>query len=390
MFPAKSQAQKIKSHTLMHIAIDASRTTVQRVTGTEHYARELIRHLIPKIEYDTEHRLTLYFRDTPSPDLFPKSTRIKHCVIPFARAWTHVRFAAQIWRDRPDVTFVPAHTLPLIFPGRAVVTVHDLGFKYFPEAHKTRDRRYLDWTTRYSASRAQIVLADSRATADDLTKFYGTPSEKIRVVYPGVEALSVRNIRQVQRVREKYKLPARYFVFVGTLQPRKNIARIVQAFQQFQQMYAQDPSSERVGLVLAGGQGWLYDPAWTAGVDNLYLTGYIDDSDKTTLYSGAIALVFPSLYEGFGFPVLEAMHTGTPVIASNTSSLPELVGEAGLLVDPLDVNAIAAAMKRLAESPDLYLELQRRGYEQAQRFNWETAAAGTLAALEAAANLSKS
>ncbi|MBC8100385.1 MAG: glycosyltransferase family 4 protein, partial [Armatimonadetes bacterium] len=149
---------------------------------------------------------------------------------------------------------------------------------------------------------------------------------------------------------------------------------------------AQTPS-DPAGLVLAGGQGWLYDPAWTAGVPGVQLTGYMDDGDKAALYGGALALVFPSLYEGFGFPVLEAMRCGIPVIASNTSSLPELVGDAGLLVDPLDVDAIAAAMRRLAADVALRAELVARGAAQASRFTWEAAAEGALAALEAAASL---
>ena len=141
-------------------------------------------------------------------------------MIPFARAWTHLRFAAELWRDRPDLTWVPAHTLPALFPGRAAVTIHDLGYKLFPQAHPPMQRLYLDLTTRYSAARAAVVLADSQATADDLTRFYGTPASKIRVVYPGVDAPPVGD---VAAVRAKYGLPERYFLFLGTLQPRKNI-----------------------------------------------------------------------------------------------------------------------------------------------------------------------
>ncbi len=139
--------------------------------------------------------------------------------------------------------------------------------------------------------------------------------------------------------------------------------------------------TDATALVLAGGQGWLYDPAWTSGVDGVHLTGYIDDVDKGALYEGALALVFPSLYEGFGFPVLEAMTCGTPVIASNTSSLPELVGSAGLLVDPLSVEAIATAMNQL--STDAYLRQYycQLGYQQVKKFTWETAAAQLLSAM---------
>ncbi|MCB9450846.1 MAG: glycosyltransferase family 4 protein [Anaerolineaceae bacterium] len=359
----------------MHVAIDASRTTVQRVTGTEQYAIQLIRALIHQ---NTPHTLTLYFRDTPASDLFPASERVEQRVIPFRRAWTHVRFAAALWADRPDVTFVPAHTLPALFPGRGVVTVHDLGYRHFPAAHKTVSRLYLDLTTRYSARRATVVLADSQATAADLTRFYGTSPAKIRVVYPGVDSPMIGDSGAV---RHKYNLPERYFLTIGTLQPRKNIAGIVQAYTRWQQINPNDSA----GLVLAGGKGWLYDPAWIAHAENVHLPGYVDDADKGALLAGAVALVFPSLYEGFGFPAVEAMRCGTPVIASNTSSLPELVGEAGLLVNPQDTGAIAEAMTRLSGDESLRAALREKGYSQAQRFTWEAAAAYTWAALEQAA-----
>ncbi len=219
------------------------------------------------------------------------------------------------------------------------------------------------------------MLADSRATADDLTRFYGTPASKIRVVYPGVDPPPINDI---EATRRKYGLPERYFLFLGTLQPRKNIARIVRAYRIWRDL----SRDETTALVLAGGQGWLYDPAWTAGVDGVILPGYVDDADKGALYAGALALVFPSLYEGFGFPVLEVMHCGTPVICSNTSSLPELAGDAALLVDPLDEQAIAAAMSKLTSDEELRASLKTRGFVQAQKFTWDAAGHAALAALE--------
>lgn len=363
----------------MHIAIDASRTTVQRVTGTENYAIRLIRTLIT---LNTDHDITLYFRDIPSPDLFPEHPRVTHRVIPFRRAWTHIRFALALRHDRPDVTFVPAHTLPFWMPGRAVVTVHDLGFKYFPDAHRTTDRWYLDYTTLYSAWSAYTVLADSQATADDLNLFYKVIPQKIHVVYPGVDSPAPpTSLEQIEMVKRKYNLPERYFLFIGTLQPRKNIPVIVQAYQRWRMAHPDDGA----GLVLAGGKGWLYDETWASGLPGLHLPGYIDEADKGALFAGALALVFPSLYEGFGFPVIEAMRCGTAVITSNTSSLPELAGHSALLVDPIDVGAIASSMARVVDDPDLRARLVTRGYEQAAKFTWERAAEQTLQALEQAA-----
>jgi glycosyltransferase involved in cell wall biosynthesis len=329
----------------MRIAIDASRTTVQRVTGTENYAIQLIRALI---RLNTEHSITLYFRDQPPPDLFPVSELVQQRVIPFPRAWTHFRFAAQLWRDRPDITFVPAHTLPINFPGRAAVTIHDLGYQYFPQAHSNTQRWYLDWSTRHSAHRANVILADSHATADDLTKFYGTPADKIRVVYPGLDTFSTNTAD----VRKKYALPERYFLFIGTLQPRKNIQRIIQAYRQWKTEH----STDEAGLVLAGGKGWLFDESWLEGVEGVHLTGYIDEADKGALYTGALALVFPS-------------------------SLPELVGDAGVLVDPLDVEAIARAMSWMTDNEVIRQTLRVKGYQQALKFTWGAAARAALDAL---------
>lgn len=356
----------------MHIAIDASRTTVPNPTGTERYALELIRALV---QLAPQHRFTLYFRDAPVPGLFPTLPHVTQRVIPFRRAWSHLRFAAALWADRPDVTFVPAHALPFVMPGRAVVTVHDLGYKRFPAAHPWRARAYLDLTTRTSAMRAAAILADSQATADDLTHFYGTPPNKIRVAYPGVSAPPVGDLAAL---RAKFNLPPRYFATVGTLQPRKNIARLVQAFAA-----ARERLGDEVGLVLAGGKGWLFDPAWVEGVPGVTLTGYISDAEKGALLSGALALTFPSLYEGFGFPVLEAMLLGVPVLVSNTSSLPELTGEHAVLVNPEDTESIAAGLVQLATDDALRARLSAAGVGQAARFTWESCARAALSALTA-------
>lgn len=360
----------------MRIAIDASRSTVERLTGTEHYSRQLIHHLIEFNDArDEPHHFDLYFRDEPQADLFPESPHIEQIVIPFPRMWTHIRFASALWQSRPDVTFVPAHTLPRTFPGKSIVTVHDLGYKHFPEAHTGQQVRYLDWSTRHSSERADIILADSQATAQDLQEFYQTPSEKIRVVYPGVNApIDQRD----WGLYAKYSIPFHYFLFIGTLQPRKNIERIIEAYKIWQNG---NPESN-ISLVLAGKKGWLFDEAWVDGVENVHLIGYVEEEDKGALMRQAMALVFPSLYEGFGFPVIEAMHLGTPVITSNTSSLPELAGEAAILCDPLSTPEIAASMDLLTDNELLRRKLGVKGMLRAREFTWEKAAQQTLAAID--------
>lgn len=364
----------------MHLAIDASRATAARSTGTEHYARALIRALIlHNAQASQPMRLTLYFRDEPPPHLFPASPHVEQRVIRLARLWTHLGLAQAIAQQRPDALFVPAHTLPFVFPGVGAVTVHDLGYRRFPEAHPARQRAYLELTTHHSARRAALIFADSQATADDLQRFYGTSAAKIRVLYPGVDGFPYELIlrRRLALVRARYKLPERYFLHLGTLQPRKNISRLIQAYSLWRTRY---PQHYDVGLVLAGGRGWLYDPAWgrAEGVQEI---GYVLETDKPALLNGALALLMPSLYEGFGFPILEAMHVGTPTLASSTSSLPELAGDAAVLVNPLDVEAIAAGMARLVDDDALRANLVALGKERVKRFTWEYAAAQAWEAL---------
>ena len=366
---------------MLRIGIDASRATVARRTGTESYARRLIQALL-EAGIPRGHQFTLYFRDTPSPDLFSPpggaADKVSNRIIPFPRLWTHIRLSAELLgRGRPDVLFVPAHVLPLAHPLPTVVTVHDLGYRHFPEAHPWRQRLYLEWSTRFSARQATHLLADSEATKLDLTRFCGVPEDKVSVVYPGYDD----SLRPVDSgaVRARYGLPENYFLHVGTLQPRKNLLRLMEAVA-----WAPAPAC----LVLAGRAGWLSAPIVARArelADRVRLLEYVPDEDLAGLYSGALALVFPSLFEGFGFPALEAMACGTPVICSNTSSLPEVTGDAALLVDPLDVGGLLAAMRRVQAEPALRSALRAQGLARVRQFSWERAAQETLAVLEAAA-----
>ena len=360
----------------MRIAIDASRCTPAQRTGTEHYSLALLRALI---EHNHEYFLTLYFRERPAADLLPNSPLVEERVLPSPRFWTHGRFAAALYRERPALTFVPAHTLPWRFPGKAIVTVHDLGFRHFPGAHPTGQRRYLDWSTRHSARRADLVLCDSEATQADVQRFYGIASGKMRVIYPGLTAPCAEQVVvDPAAIRAKYDLPTRYFLHVGTLQPRKNIAFLVAAFQR----WAARQGDAEVVLVLAGRRGWLFDERWLADQKQVRWLGYVNDDDRGALYAGARALLFPALHEGFGFPALEALQAGLPVLASDRASLPEVVGDAGILLDPNDEAAWVTALTQIDRDEGLRQKLSARGRERAQQFRWEETARQTLAAFE--------
>ena len=317
----------------MLIGIDASRAVAARRTGTETYSLRLICNLT---SLGTGHRFRLYTNGQPPAGLFGgdrAAVDVELRAIPFPRLWTHLRLSAEMAVRPPAVLFVPAHVLPLIHPRRSVVTIHDLGYLAYPEAHNPGDRRYLDWSTRWNARRATIVIADSEATRADLIRAYGVDGSKIRVIYLGRdETLApVRDDRVLAEVRARCGIAAHYLLYVGTLQPRKNLARVIESFARA----AAAPAFSGIQLVLAGKKGWLYDDLFAqverSGLAGRVLfPGYIEDADLPALLSGALAFVFPSLYEGFGIPVLEAGACGVPVITSNTSSLPEVAGSGEL------------------------------------------------------------
>jgi glycosyltransferase involved in cell wall biosynthesis len=373
----------------MLIGIDASRSVAQKRTGTENYSFNLIHHLLA---LGGDYRYRLYFNRPPS---FPPkvggerggAATLRPCnprIMPFPRLWTHLRLSWEMARRPPDLLFVPAHVLPVIHPRRSVVTVHDLGYLYYPEAHRLLDRVYLDLSTRYNARAAAHLIADSSATKRDLIERYGTDSDRITVIYPGYDAANLQPVRDkeaIESIKAKYDIFSDYILFVGTLQPRKNLPRLIRAFSNLQ------PLTSNLQLVIAGKKGWLYEGIFRQVEElgltgNVVFTGYVTQEDLPALLSGARLFVFPSLYEGFGLPVLEAMACGTPVVCSNAASLPEVAGGAALLVDPLDVEGLAAALERVLGDEELRARLTQRGFEQARRFSWEKCARETLKVLE--------
>jgi glycosyltransferase involved in cell wall biosynthesis len=364
----------------MIIGIDASRTTVARRTGTENYSLHLVRELLRLGE---AHRFRLYFNQVPWPGLLPEGAEQR--VIGFPRLWTHFRLSAEMLTHPPDLLFVPSHVLPLIHPRRSVVTIHDLGYHYYPEAHTGFQNVYLRWSTRHNARAATRVVADSEATRRDLMHYYRIPEERIHVVYPGRdESLAPIVEPMVQaRVRARYGLSDSYLLYVGTLHPRKNLVRLVQAFA----IFLRSSVSPELQLVLAGQKGWLYDEVFAQVrrlglTERVALTGYVPDADLPVLLSGALAFVFPSLYEGFGLPVLEAMACETPVVCSNVSSLPEVAGDAALLVDPLNTDSLAGAIGRIVTDEGLRRILVERGLRQIRIFSWRRCAQEILQILE--------
>jgi glycosyltransferase involved in cell wall biosynthesis len=375
----------------MIIGLDASRALHSRPTGTEQYARTLIHHLLA-LPTAPDHHWRLYvdhlpragepWADTPLPPWADWR------ILPPRRAWTHRALGPEVWRHRPDVLFVPSHLLPLLPKALlppTVVTVHDLGYIYFPAAHPLRQRLYLTWGTRWSVAAATRVIAVSQATARDLLHHAGATPAQVQVVYEAVDAPPQPALSAAAHAqsRRRLGLEGPYALYVGTIQPRKNLVRLVEAFTRIAPTVGWD-------LVLAGGAGWLSDDilaacAASAAADRIHRLGYVAADDLAALWAGAQSFLFPSLYEGFGLPILEAQRAGVPVMTAQGSSLPEVGGDAALYVDPTDVEAIAQAMLQLSQDEALRQRLIEAGHANVRRFSWTKAAAETLAVLEEAA-----
>jgi glycosyltransferase involved in cell wall biosynthesis len=367
----------------MRIGIDISRIAATARTGTEQYTYELLAALGRR---DPRNAYTLYTNRLPAtlPPLRPNFALRR---IPLARLWTHLRLSAEVALHPPDTLFIPAHVIPLgarlARNTRLVVTIHDLGYLHVPEAHTRAQRLQLRITTAWSTHIAAAVIAISQATKADLVRLAGIPAEKITVVHHGVSPRFAQS--QPTDIRRNGPLLAHlgqnpYFLYVGTIQPRKNLVRLIEAFALATQA---DP---RWHLVLVGKQGWLSGPIMQrinelGLTQRVIITGYLPDAEIPALLAGATAFVFPSLYEGFGMPVLEAMAAGIPVLTSNSSALPEVAGDAAILVDPLDTQAIAAGIQRLAHDADLRALLRERGLARAALFTWDRCADQTLRVL---------
>jgi glycosyltransferase involved in cell wall biosynthesis len=310
-------------------------------------------------------------------------------ILPWRRMWTHRVLGPALRRAQLDVCFVPSHVIPFVWPRSRnppmVVTVHDLGYRRWPRAHPLFQRLYLQVSTRWNLFAAKQVIAVSRATAQDIATLYGAPGVPLHVIHEAAHAQPRPDPEAIDAARAEFALPPDYAIFTGTLHPRKNIARMIAAYAR---LHAQGDAGWT--LVLAGSEGWQ-SQAFRAQVGRLGLDhqvrflGHVPEAQRPALVAGARFFVFPSLFEGFGLPILEAQSLGVPVMTSNYSSLPEVAGDAALYVDPTDIDAIADAMLRLSRDDALRQRLIAAGHENVKRFSWEKAADETYTVLRVAA-----
>ncbi len=293
-----------------------------------------------------------------------------------ARLWYRLRLPlwVEFWTGPLDLFHATDFVLPPVKANtRTIVTIHDLSFIREPDTVMPGMMAHLKRWVPQSVKRAEHVIAVSEATRQDLIELYQTPPEKITTLYHGVtpEFKVIKEPSPLASVRQKYGLGERlegrpFILSLGTIQPRKNYRRLIQAFAKIDRSFS---------LVIGGDKGWKYENIFAEvarqGLEKrVHFLGFVADADLPALYNAASLFVFPSLYEGFGLPLLEAMSCGTPVIASNRSAMPEVVGQAGLLVDPRDTPAIAAAISKVLADPNLHQRLSQAGLIQATRFSW--------------------
>jgi glycosyltransferase involved in cell wall biosynthesis len=380
----------------LRVAVDARPAVFPQKTGIGYYTWHLLKHL-RAVDPGTEY-LAWYL----NARALVGGRRRLLADLPVTERWTPIpawwfeRLTERFdlprveWFARFDVFFAPNFVPPPTRTRRLVVTVHDLAFRLHPETAPQSTRWWLariDRTLRH----ASRIIAVSEATKRDLLELYALEPEQVSVIPHGVDGqvFHPSSPEEVERIRRRFGIAGPYLLSLGGIEPRKNLPNLVRAF-------ARLPAEGRPTLVVAGGsvewnpegrdalQEAMRDLPWEVS-ERVVLTGYVGEEEKVALLGGAEALVYPSLYEGFGLPVLEAMACGTPVVTSDLSALPEVAGDAALLVDPRDPAAIASAVERVLEDEDLRRDLKRKGISRAAAYTWEATARRTAAVLHEAA-----
>ncbi|MDE3074656.1 MAG: glycosyltransferase family 4 protein [Chloroflexota bacterium] len=378
----------------MHVGINAQIVTFSagyRRAGVSRFTEQLILSLQSRYRSS---RFSVFVNETAAPGDFTNSANfIYHrsrlpTSLPAVRiAWEQLLLPVIARGMGVDVLHCPVNVSPLLAPCPTALTIHDLTFLLFPDRFNWERQRYLAALTRASARRASRVMTDSEWTKRDVTRLLRVPPEKIQVVYPGLdETFFPRPAEELREFRRQRHLPERFLLYLGTLEPRKNIELLVQAYSLLLKQ-----GLRSCPLVIAGGKGWRFDRIFAEVArhgltDQVLFPGYVDPADQPLWYGAATLFVYPSLYEGFGLPPLEAMACGTPVITSNASSLPEVVGRAGITVNPNSASDLAGAIAEVLGSQEKRDQMIQAGLRQAATFSWREAAQRTQQVYEQVAS----
>jgi glycosyltransferase involved in cell wall biosynthesis len=352
--------------------IDASRfSNTDQKTGVENYSF----HLIGALATLAPGEITL---------ISPKKVGLPlpQIIIPFPRLWTQVRLSFECWKNKKiDNLFVPSHLMPLIHPKRTTITIHDVAFKRFPQSYGWLSRLYLDWGARYAVKHAWRIIVPSETTRNDLIEFYKADPAKITVIPLGFEPESKPlHPDQEAQILEKYGIHAkRYFLFLGRIETKKNIQTLIDAFSSV------STHCPGFSLVLAGKLGVGGDRILQLVKNpDIIVTGYVDEITKQALLSRALCFVFPSLFEGFGIPLLEAMAAKLPIIASKIPSSWEMAKDNALFFDPEDTEALAKLMEKVAKEEGFRLMMIQNHSKTLERFSWKRCAEETMRVLKTA------
>ena len=372
----------------MKIGIDGSRAFINQRTGIEEYSYQVIKHLVDKLndhevilyvstnyEFSTNVRITNIQEDIRKELNLPQNWSVK--IVKCFRFWTQLGLSLEMLLHPVDVLFVPAHTVPFVHPRKTIVTVHGLEYEVMPHAYSFWERFYMRLSIKNSCHWAQTIIAVSENTKKDLMKLYQVPEKKIQVVYEGYSAdakSQISNLKSQINPKSQIQNHKPCLLFIGRLEERKNILGIIKAFEILKEQY-KIPHK----LVLAGRGGYGFSNIeLVIGIskykNDIIQLGFVKDEDKFNLIAGADVFMFPTFYEGFGIPILEAQSVGVPVVTSNTSSMPEVAGDSAMLVDPKNCEEIARATYKLISDKSLKDDIIKKGSENVQRFSWEKCA----------------
>lgn len=367
----------------MIIGIDGNEANVEKQVGVSVYTTRLLEYFHKHASKDRT--FLIFLKRSVQPHLPLENDFFQYKVVGPPYAWSQLALPLHLRLNRSiNVFFTPAHYAPRAIQQPSVVTIHDLSYFYYPEDFLKRDLYKLKNWTEYSIQNAERLIAVSETTKKDVMKFYDIPSERINVIHNGFEKPTTHATISLPHDLETHP----YILAVGTLQPRKNIATIIQAFAIFRKHYRTHK------LVIIGKTGWLYDDLFTLAskldlLDYVIFAGYVSDDELAAYYKKAFCYVTASLYEGFGIPVLEAMSYGCPVLASNTSSLPEVGGNAAVYFNPQKPDELVKSLVTLARDKKLRALMVERGNAQIQQFSWNKCAQQTLEVLEQAGSAHK-
>lgn len=367
------------------IFIDGYEANVSQRLGSSQVAFELIRSIE---EIDHENEYTILLPNKPLSDLPKERDGFNYKVLRPNKLWTRIAipFALYTTKQKPDVIFTPTHYIPRFTKVKRVVTIFDLSYLHFPQMFEKKDLWQLTNWTKFSIENAEYIITISQFSKKDIIKNYKVDKKKITVAYPGFRSdkyFPISNLEKIEQIKSLYKIYGNYIIFIGTLQPRKNLKKLIECFLKIENL-----KLVIVGKTVGEGRkGWMYqeilDTPKNLGIEEkVIFTNFVPDEDLVYLLNGATAFILPSLCEGFGIPVVEAMACGTPVLVSNVSSLPEVVGKAGLLFNPNSQDQIEQAIRTIATDKKLRTKLTKLSIAQAQKFSWKKMAKMVVEVLE--------